>query len=103
MAGVVAAACHSCLEKLDPLATLFRRLLWLVATGGLGAIFPFARPVRNVCIRGYLLFEVLLSYFSSFESKITKDTQHSLQILTDKRASQPLQQTLLIGRQVLFC
>ena len=28
------------------------------ATGGLGAIFPLARPVRNVCIRGYLLFEV---------------------------------------------
>ena len=28
------------------------------ATGGLGAIFPLARPARNVCIRGYLLFEV---------------------------------------------
>ena len=96
MAGVVAAACHSCLEKLDPLATLSRRLLWLVATGGLGAIFPFARPARNVCIRGYLLFKVLQGFVSPFESKITKDTQHDLQILTDKRASQPLQQFLLL-------
>ena len=96
MAEVVAAACHSCLEKLDPLATLFRRLLWLVATGGLGAIFFFARPARNVCIRGYLLFEVLRSFISPFESKITKDTQHDIQILTTKRASQPLQQLLLL-------
>ena len=96
MAGVVATACQSCWGKLDPLATLSRRLLWLVATGGLGAIFPLARPVRNVCIRGYLLFEVLRGFISPFESKITKDTQHSLQILTIQRASQPLQQLLLL-------